>query len=193
MASGDERHKNLEHNRFVLRSLSQGDLVEFKRGVYSHWGVYVGNEDIIHLAGEDNDGINANVQAQHVLTVSGHRFDKAKVCRANFWTIVGADPAYKNNTRDNKWSPFPPHQVVKNALEKVGKKGYSLLYENCEHFAKWCRYGKAKSDQVDTVVTGVAVGMAGALVLGLVSAFTKYWGNNNTEEEEEEEERRQEL
>jgi hypothetical protein len=31
-----------QHNANVLESLEAGDLVEFKRGVYSHWAVYIG-------------------------------------------------------------------------------------------------------------------------------------------------------
>jgi cell wall-associated NlpC family hydrolase len=30
------------HNKYVLDELEVGDLVEFPRGPYSHWGVYVG-------------------------------------------------------------------------------------------------------------------------------------------------------
>jgi len=30
------------HNETVLRTLEEGDLVEFKRGIITHWGVYVG-------------------------------------------------------------------------------------------------------------------------------------------------------
>jgi len=31
-----------EHNRTVLSDLQVGDLIEFPRGYYSHWGVFVG-------------------------------------------------------------------------------------------------------------------------------------------------------
>lgn len=30
------------HNRNLLSTLSKGDLVEFQRGAYSHWGIYAG-------------------------------------------------------------------------------------------------------------------------------------------------------
>ena len=30
----------------------------------------------------------------------------------------------------------------------IGEIGYNVLYENCEHFASFCRYGVAKSVQV---------------------------------------------
>lgn len=36
-----------EHNQRVLESLSPGDRVEFSRGIYSHWGIYIGKIHII--------------------------------------------------------------------------------------------------------------------------------------------------
>ena len=35
---------------------------------------------------------------------------------------------------------FSGKQVAERALSKVGMKGYKLLFKNCEHFAKWCKY-----------------------------------------------------
>ena len=39
--------------------------------------------------------------------------------------------------------------IVKRALESIGRKGYNLIWKNCEHFATWCRYGKEISKQVN--------------------------------------------
>jgi len=32
----------VRHNATVLEELHPGDLVEFNRGIYSHWAVYIG-------------------------------------------------------------------------------------------------------------------------------------------------------
>lgn len=32
----------MSHNRRVLASLREGDLIEFSRGAYSHWAIYIG-------------------------------------------------------------------------------------------------------------------------------------------------------
>jgi len=37
---------------------------------------------------------------------------------------------------------------VDEALSKIGEIGYNLMWANCEHFAKFCRYGAPSSDQV---------------------------------------------
>ena len=41
------------------------------------------------------------------------------------------------------------HVIVKRALSRLGNIGYNMLWSNCEHFASWCRYGMAWSEQVD--------------------------------------------
>ncbi|GFO21167.1 group XVI phospholipase a2 [Plakobranchus ocellatus] len=177
---------NKDHNKTVLAELEPGDLIEFPRGLYSHWGVYIGNELIAHLAGDDNDGINADVRPEHLFTISGVKFDKAKVCIENFWNVVEDCCAKKNNKGDKKFKPLPKSQIIEKATSKLGEVGYSLIYSNCEHFASWCRYGVSKSEQVENVVTGAAVGLAGALTVGLVYAVSKFWGAATEKEDEEE-------
>lgn len=37
-------------------------------------------------------------------------------------------------------------------LKKLGSTGYNLIFNNCEQFAKWARYGKHQSDQGKTSI-----------------------------------------
>ncbi|KAH9508781.1 Phospholipase A and acyltransferase 3 [Bulinus truncatus] len=166
--------KNYYHNKRVLEDLRLGDRVQFKRKLfYSHWGIYIGNGKIIHLAGEENDGINGDVRPKHVFTICGQSFDKAKVCIEDFWEVVGDDTAEINNC-DDKWSSLNPEKIVARAKEKLGRVGYNIIFDNCEHFANWCRYGRCKSDQVDNFLTGAAVAGATVLSVGAVYALVKY-------------------
>lgn len=48
-----------------------------------------------------------------------------------------------------------PYIVVERAKSKLGKDGYCLFSNNCEHFAYWCKTGKHKSEQVNNA--GVSV------------------------------------
>ena len=41
------------------------------------------------------------------------------------------------------------HVIIDRALSRMGTIGYNMLWSNCEHFASWCRYGMAWSEQVD--------------------------------------------
>jgi hypothetical protein len=42
------------------------------------------------------------------------------------------------------------------ARDHLSKKGYSLAFNNCEHFASYCATGKKRSAQVRNVVGGIA-------------------------------------
>jgi hypothetical protein len=43
---------------------------------------------------------------------------------------------------------YHPDDVIKRAYSKLGGTGYSLVKNNCEHFASWCKTGTACSIQV---------------------------------------------
>ena len=36
---------------------------------------------------------------------------------------------------------YPPDEVCKRAYNRLGEKGYSVVKNNCEHFASWCKTG----------------------------------------------------
>ena len=46
----------------------------------------------------------------------------------------------------------PPEMIKERALQMCGKTGYSLLFHNCEHFAKWCVHGATMCKQVEKCI-----------------------------------------
>ena len=49
-----------------------------------------------------------------------------------------------------------PHaETLRIAREHLSNSGYSLAFNNCEHFAAYCATGKKKSIQVRKVVGGI--------------------------------------
>ncbi|XP_060586985.1 phospholipase A and acyltransferase 3-like, partial [Ruditapes philippinarum] len=125
-----------------LESLEAGDLVEFKRGVYSHWAVYIGNEQVIHLTG-DGSVFSGNISSGSVFSICGIYYTKAIVEEENIWTVAGDCKFY----RDNRVSPFTAAEIIRRARAKLGNIHDHVLWSNCEHFASFCRYGNPKSDQ----------------------------------------------
>ncbi|KAK6980231.1 HRAS-like suppressor 2, partial [Biomphalaria glabrata] len=101
MASSQQ--SNYEHNLAVLQRLELGDRVRFDRGFYSHWGIYIGHGEIVHLAGRGNDGINANVHIGYSFSIAGVQFSKAEICIEDFWIVVDDSKAYIDNSLDSKF------------------------------------------------------------------------------------------
>ncbi|BFZ14131.1 hypothetical protein BsWGS_17170 [Bradybaena similaris] len=125
------------HNEYVLRRALPGDLLQFPRDLgHSHWGVYVGNEEVIHLAGDP-----------------GNRLSKASaaVRKENFWIVAGTSKTIINNLWDGRQKLLPAKEVVRRAEGQIGCKGYNLFSNNCEQFACWCRYNVKISSQLEAL------------------------------------------
>ncbi|KAI8509780.1 hypothetical protein Bbelb_122080 [Branchiostoma belcheri] len=142
------------YNVGVLSCCKEGDLLEFPRFAFSHWGVYVGDEKVIHLVQVGDD------------------WDKGEIKEDLFWDVVGNSLAKINNYLDEKKAVLPGHEIVERARGKVGPSDYDALKYNCEHFATWCRYKESFSEQVKNVIYALfgTIAGAGALVSASVSS-----------------------
>ncbi|XP_021380256.1 HRAS-like suppressor 2 [Mizuhopecten yessoensis] len=162
---------NKKHNECVLEELEVGDMVEFPNNIYSHWGVYIGNENIVHLTGDKatNAGANGSFVSGSFFSVSGVQLDKACVKVEHFLEVAEGCMAKRNNDKDNTLRaigirPRPRDEIVRTALASRGEAKYNVLWNNCEHFASYLRYGEKWSDQANLAVGTIIVG--GAVVVG---------------------------
>ena len=46
----------------------------------------------------------------------------------------------------------PTRVTLQRAMSRIGEQDYNLLFNNCEHFATWCKTGRHRSGQVDSVL-----------------------------------------
>lgn len=132
-----------------------GDIIYADRILYKHYGVYIGNDQVVHFAAKkenETDAKNAHIQ---------------KTTLAQF---LKGDQGYIETENIN--NAFSPQETVRRALSQVGlgKGQYNLVFRNCEHFARWCKTGIAQSQQVKNVATGVAVGAAAIAVTAIAAA-----------------------
>jgi len=110
-------------------------LVTPRRG-YTHHGIYVGANRVVHYAGWSR----AMLSARPVEEVSLEEF-----AGAHGVTALPHSPAN-----------FAPTEVVARARSRLGENCYRLTTNNCEHFCHWCRSGQARSDQVERLLGFVA-------------------------------------
>ena len=57
----------------------------------------------------------------------------------------------------------PAGVTLRRAMSRIGEQNYNLLFNNCEHFANWCKTGRHRSSQVED---WLHTGSLGALALG---------------------------
>ena len=126
-------------------------------GITEHHGLYIGSGEVIHLTAEDGKVVQTRLDS---FSDGG----KIRVKR-------GVSTSQK---------------AIMRARSKLGRKGYNLITNNCEHFVNWCIDGKKVSKQVTNtyaaahlaksgIFGGVLSGL-GSIVCGVVDSQTLLLG-----------------
>jgi hypothetical protein len=102
-----------------------GELLYVDKGLYRHFGV--GLEDqVIHFDGRDKN-------SARIIKSSNEEFSGGRTIHLSIGT-----------------SHFTKSEIIGRAYSQLGGDfgGYDLVKNNCEHFARWCVFGKKSSSQV---------------------------------------------
>ncbi|XP_047441791.1 phospholipase A and acyltransferase 3-like [Mugil cephalus] len=145
----------ISQNNETLRKLREnpkpGDLIEFSRGFYKHWGLYIGDGFVVHVT---LNSPSRNIPA------------KAVVKKEHLWDVSGSGQWKINNILDKKYYPHSAQDIGRAACQKKMSQG---LKRNCEHFVTELRYGHAESQQVRKAGKGaLVIGIAAAVGLGFL-------------------------
>lgn len=63
-----------------------------------------GDGEVVHLAGEEDDGISGKVDTVHLFTICGRSFRKACIKVDRFLEVAGHSKAIRNNSKDKKFT-----------------------------------------------------------------------------------------
>jgi hypothetical protein len=122
--------------RLAERELIQGDHVYVRRRglLYSHHGIYAGDGTVIHFKGIEKEKRDPAV----IITDIDNFLNSGELRRRD----------YKRR--------LPHSETLRRARKHLLKNGYSLVFNNCEHFATYCATGKKRSLQVKRIVGIIA-------------------------------------
>ncbi len=120
--------------------MAKGDHLYVSRGTYFHHGIDCGDGTVIHY--REGESITRSAEAFFAL---GER--------------ISVKPYTDSDS---------PEVVVERAASRLGERDYHIVFNNCEHFAAWCKTGKHRSQQVENVAAATAIG--GALLGGIFVA-----------------------
>ena len=135
--------------------LEAGDVIGVHRPGYEHYGIYIGNERVIHYAGEGSDFLGPicihEASFSEFMKDGGECFylhfqDKLPIKIYRSEKLYSGDKLPFANTKE--YRIFSPEETVRRARERVGEEEYNLIFRNCEHFALWCKTGVEESTQV---------------------------------------------
>lgn len=154
--SADE-HQERATQRVPPSAFRRGDLLEVPRTLFTHFGIYLGDNKVAHLI-PDILPVFTNDKKRISTVVTNKRLIFGCMYRcATVRVDTVEDFAYGSNIIVNymdkviKTEAFPNEDVAKRAEKLIGAIPYSLLWSNCEHFVTYCRYGAAASQQTERV------------------------------------------
>ena len=118
---------------FIMKKITEDDLIHGdhiyvrRRGLlYSHQGIYAGEMSVIHYKGAEKEKRDPSI----IMTGIESFLHGGKLKKRNYQERI------------------PHSESLRIAQEHLSEKGYSLPFNNCEHFATYCATGKKKSKQV---------------------------------------------
>lgn len=110
-----------------------GDHLVSPRVGYTHHGLYVGNNEVIHYEGKIGEGNG------HIAQTSLQAFCDGQSC----------------TVRDYPIRVYGRKESVSRALGRLGEQDYNVIFNNCEQFVAWCIMGLGYSEQINTVMSDV--------------------------------------
>lgn len=131
---------------WVQKNPVMGDHIRVKRmhGIYTHHGIYVSDNEVIHFTGTDDDSI---------MDSSKNRVISSDL---NFF-LKGGELEVKEYTDEEFQDLYAPDQIVAYARSCIGDGDYNVIFNNCEHFANVCTLGRFRSHQVERLLQNKGV------------------------------------
>ncbi len=116
-----------------------------QHGLFLHHGIDLGDGSVAHY-----------LEGREIL-----RSPLAEFSRGQEVSVVSHDQA------------SPAGVTLRRAMSRIGEQNYNLLFNNCEHFANWCKTGRHRSGQVED---WLHTGSLGALALGQLMPAALFTG-----------------
>jgi len=108
-----------------------------QHGLFDHHGIDLGDGTVAHY-----------LEGSQILRSPLEQFRRGEDA-----TVVSYDPA----------AISPSGVTLRRAMGRLGEQRYNLVFNNCEHFAIWCKTGHHRSTQVEDWLRN---GSFGALAIG---------------------------
>ena len=106
--------------------MAAADHLEVPRqhGLFNHHGIDLGDGTVAHY-----------LEGREILRSSRDDFSQGQPI-----SVVEHDHASSTGV------------TLRRAMGRIGEQNYNLLFNNCEHFAIWCKTGRHRSNQVESML-----------------------------------------
>lgn len=124
--------------KWTAKQPAAGDMIRVRLGNIYHYGVYASRGEVIQF------GL-APCARPHL------KDSEIEVCASDLDTFLCGGQVEVAEPEQGKDSVRSPEQAVSYARQSLGRRGYHLLKNNCEHFAYECVTGKPYCSQTADV------------------------------------------
>ncbi len=119
-----------------------GDMIRISFGNFYHYGIFISEEEVIQFGLPPFEGL------------LNRKFEDIEVCVTDVDTFSGGRVIeVASIEKSDKKKRIPPKKTVQRARESIGKRGYDILHNNCEHFARYCYLGEKRCEVTESVVS----------------------------------------
>jgi len=124
--------------KWSVREGRPGDMVRVKvNSQMDHYGVFVSDSEVIQFG--KNPSLRLGLADTDVF-----------VCATDIDEFRdGGYPEFADLSFSEKLKRFKTDKIIENARSRIGEGGYNIIYNNCEHFAYECIFGKKYSSQAE--------------------------------------------
>ena len=150
-------------NKFFYESSREpqfGDVIFVNRYIklYRHFGIYIGDGRVIHFAAPDGDFDSENAYIHE--TSLDHFKNDSKVYVMTFPEEYESGSVWRIIFNSDEYELQTPQKTVARAKSMLGRRGlkdagYSVVFNNCEDFAIWCKTNVAESKQVNDLISSL--------------------------------------
>lgn len=122
---------------WIVAAPKTGDVIRVKVRFYHHYGLFISEEEIIQFGARDNTGVAPDAIAVITTDIDGF--------------AGGGEVETAKLSREEKRRRRCVKDTVAYAKAQLGRTGYDILHNNCEHFVNECVFGTPHSDFVESV------------------------------------------
>ncbi|ELK25343.1 Lecithin retinol acyltransferase [Myotis davidii] len=151
-APGEDKARSSSHG---ISSFHRGDVLEVPRTHLTHYGIYLGDNRVAHMMPDillvltkDRRLTQKVVSNQRLILGVIGRVASIRVDTVDDFAY-GAEILVNRLDKSLKKKALLNEEVAQRAEKMLGTTPYSLLWNNCEHFVTYCRFGTAVSPQAD--------------------------------------------
>ncbi|MBQ9467602.1 MAG: lecithin retinol acyltransferase family protein [Clostridia bacterium] len=134
----------MSNGSWELTDLYPGAHIRVRTGSFYHHGIYIGGGEVVQF------GLPRDIYGDP---------SEIRILRSPVKDFCPDDSSfievYRFSRKELKQKQSDA-QIVAAALAHVGEGGYSVLRNNCEHFANFCVFGRKTSAQIDDVCKNVS-------------------------------------